>query len=51
MLEQFEIEKIESELQILYSKLNTSGVEEERELIQQAIQERNLKLVRMMPNE
>lgn len=51
MLELFAIEQLEQELQILYSKLEHTSDTKERQHIQQAIQERNLKLVRLMPNE
>ncbi len=51
MIELFTIEKIESELETLYEALGKTSDTEERQHIQQAIQERNLKLVRFMPNE
>lgn len=51
MLEFFLIEQLESELQDLYSKLERSTDEGERNKLQEAIQARNLRLVRLMPNE
>ncbi len=51
MIELFFIEQLESELQVLYAKLNRTTDKEERERIQQAIQACNLRLVRLMPNE
>lgn len=51
MIELFHIEQLESELQTLYTKLEHTTDKEERERIQVAIQARNLKLVRLMPNE
>lgn len=51
MLEQFVIEQLESELQELYSKLEHTSDIEEKKRIQQAIQQRNLRLTRLMPNE
>lgn len=51
MIELFLIEQLESELQVLYSKLEYTKDKEERERIQLAIQARNLRLVRLMPNE
>lgn len=51
MLEQFFIEQLENELQLLYSKLEHTSNEDERDHIMQAIQERNLRLVRFCPNE
>lgn len=51
MIELFFIEQLESELQVLYSKLEYTTDKEEREQLQMAIQARNLRLVRLMPNE
>lgn len=51
MIEQIFIEQLETELQVLCSKLEYTTDKEERERLQQAIQARNLRLVRLMPNE
>ncbi len=51
MIEQFTIETIEQELSALYKALETTSDIEERKYIQAAIQNRNLKLTRLMPNE
>lgn len=51
MLEQFMIQDIESELQELYKALEATNDTEEKKSIQQAIQQRNLQLVRLCPNE
>lgn len=51
MLELFLIEKLESELQVLYSKLEHTNEITERNRLQEEIQARNLRLARLMPNE
>lgn len=51
MLEYFTIEKIESELGALYEELEKTNDTEEKRNIQKAIQQRNLRLTRLMPNE
>jgi hypothetical protein len=51
LIELFYIEQLESELQILYSKLEHTTDERERNRLQEEIQARNLRLVRFMPNE
>ncbi len=51
MFEFYTIERIEQELKALYEELEKTRDMQERRRIQQSIQERNLQLVRMMPNE
>lgn len=50
-MELYAIEKLETELQELYKELETTSDTEEKQRILQAIQTRNLKLVRLCPNE
>lgn len=51
MLELFTIEQLEQELQKLYVELEKVKDDNEKRHIQRSIQERNLKLIRLMPNE
>ena len=50
-MELYTIEALELELKQLYAVLEVSSDTEEKECIQQAIQQRNLQLVRLCPNE
>jgi hypothetical protein len=49
-MEFFLIEQLERELTVLYAQLDIAS-EAEKQTIQQHIQERNLRLFRLLPNE